>query len=104
MRLSKSWGVVIAASALFPMSSPIYAEGGYPIAGLRSDQRPSGAPFVTNVAKSDSWYGAALTGLQAPYPPSFRFLEDQGDWYTPFSRPGMTGPYDIRGWHEAKPK
>ena len=27
------------------------------------------------------------------------FLEDQGNWYTPFNHPGMTGRYDIRGWH-----
>ncbi|OYX43944.1 MAG: hypothetical protein B7Z02_07110 [Rhodobacterales bacterium 32-67-9] len=25
-----------------------------------------------------------------------KFLEDQGAWYTPFTRPGMTGPYKIR--------
>jgi len=38
--------------------------------------------------------------LQPPYPSNFRFLEDQQAWYTPFTQPGMTGAYDIRGWHQ----
>jgi hypothetical protein len=37
--------------------------------------------------------------VSQPYPASLRFLEDQGNWYTPFNRPGMLPPYDIRGWH-----
>lgn len=41
----------------------------------------------------------ALTGGEPPYPASLRFLEDQGAWHTPFTHPGMTGPYDIRRWH-----
>ncbi len=28
-----------------------------------------------------------------------RMKGSQGEWYTPFSRPGMPGPYDLRGWH-----
>ncbi len=45
------------------------------------------------------WYREALTGVERPYPYSLKFLEDQGAWYTPFNRPGMTGRYDIRHWH-----
>ena len=42
-----------------------------------------------------------MHGIEPPYPESLRFLNDQGGWYTPFIAPGMTGPYDIRGWHSA---
>ena len=48
----------------------------------------------------EQWYQRALTGVAPPYPSSLRFLEDQGEWYTPFNHPGMTGPYDIRRWHD----
>lgn len=44
-------------------------------------------------------------GITAPTPEAIKsFLKDQGAWYTPFSRPGMTGPYDIRGWHSQPPR
>ncbi len=71
----------------------------YPIAGLKPDQRPAGAPVIKEYQKIGDWYTQALHGLQPPYPDSFRFLEDQGGWHTPFNVPGMTGPYDIRNWH-----
>jgi len=45
----------------------------------------------------------ALHGIVPPAPDSLRFLRDQGNWYTPFSRPGMPGLYDIRGWHSNPP-
>jgi hypothetical protein len=69
------------------------------IAGVDPSVRPAGAPVITQFAKDAAWYRVALTGVEKPYPSSLRFLEDQGAWYTPFSRPGMTGPYDIRNWH-----
>jgi hypothetical protein len=71
----------------------------YPIAGLTPYERPAGAPVIEQVVKDDAWYQIALTGISKPYPASLRFLEDQGNWYTPFIHPGMTGRYDIRGWH-----
>jgi hypothetical protein len=74
----------------------------YPIAGIAPDQRPEGAPIVQQAEHDGAWYTTALTGLSQPYPRSFRFLEDQGEWYTPFNRPGMEAPYDIRGWHQQK--
>jgi len=74
----------------------------YPVAGLEPSQRPAGAPVVEHVEKDDAWYQEALTGITQPYPHSLRFLEDQGNWYTPFNRPGMLGPYDIRGWHDGE--
>ena len=72
---------------------------GYPIGGTTPYQRPAGAPAITAVHHDGAWYAHALTGVVPPYPASLRFLEDQGNWHTPFDRPGATGPYDIRGWY-----
>lgn len=69
------------------------------IAGLHPDRRPDEAPFVSTVQKDAGWYKQALQGVEPPYPGSLRFLEDQGNWYSPFLHPGMSGPYDFRGWH-----
>lgn len=74
-------------------------EGGYPIAGTQPSERPAGAPVIREVQKPEGWYTRALTGISQPYPPSLRFLEDQGNWHTPFNHPGMPIPYDIRGWY-----
>ena len=71
-----------------------------PVAGLAPQARPVGAPVITAMAKDAAWYRRALRGVQPPYPASLRFLEDQGAWHLPFIRPGMTGPYDIRHWHQ----
>ena len=79
------------------VATPALAD--FPVAGVRPYQRPDGAPVVTDVDKGPGWYDQALTGVSKPYPHSLRFLEDQGNWYTPFNRPGMNAPYDIRGWH-----
>ena len=56
-------------------------ESSYPIAGTQPSHRPQGAPVIQ------------------PYPYSLQFLEDQGNWHTPFTHPGMHGRYDIRGWY-----
>lgn len=72
------------------------------VAGLQSDRRPEGAPVVRDYAKDGAWYRQALSGVDQPYPASLRFLENQGAWFSPFIHPGMTGPYDIRGWHGPK--
>ncbi len=69
------------------------------VAGVEPSQRPDSAPVIEQVEKDGAWYAAALEGVQAPYPSSLRFLEAQGNWFNPFMKPGMTGPYDIRGHH-----
>lgn len=90
----------LMASAATPSSAQ--EPNGYPIAGLQPAERPEGAPVITEFEKDAAWYDKALTGITEPYPGSLRFLEDEGAWYTPFIHPGMTGPYDIRGWHHAR--
>ena len=76
------------------------ADPAYPIAGVTPYQRPAGAPVIQWVQHDRAWFEHALTGIQRPYPRSLYFLDNQGNWYTPFTRPGMTPPYDIRGWHQ----
>lgn len=68
------------------------------ISGLKPYQRPEGAPSIVQITHDSEWYTRALTGVSKPYPESLRFLDNQGNWYTPFDRPGMSAPYDIRGW------
>ena len=70
-----------------------------PIAGTQPSARPAGAPTLTEPVRDEAWQARALTGVEAPIPPSLGFLDDQGAWFTPFDHPGMTGPYDIRQWH-----
>ena len=86
--------------ALFLGSAAAWAEADSPfIAGVVPQERPKNAPTITTVEKGADWYANALHGVERPYPYSLRFLEDQGNWFNPFQKPGMTGPYDIRGWH-----
>lgn len=75
----------------------------YPIAGVEPSQRPQGAPVTEWVQHDESWFQQALTGIQPPFPRSLYFLDNQGYWDTPFNRPGMTGRYDLRGWHQPSP-
>ena len=86
-----------AVLLLTPLSS--YADKPYPIAGTQPDARPLGAPVIEWVKHDQAWFKHALTGIQPPFPRSLYFLDNQGNWYTPFNHPGLTGPYDTRGWH-----
>jgi|GEM_PF-1922492 len=94
---SKAIGGLLALS-LWPWTGWASAEVGY-IAGTRPWERPEQAPRIAEVHHDAAWYQHALTGVVPPYPASLRFLEDEGNWYTPFNHPGMFPPYDIRGWH-----
>ncbi len=89
----------LAVSMVMLAGATAVVEAEYPIAGTNPGQRPEGAPSISSVDHPGSWYTEALHGVSRPYPYSLRFLEDQGNWYTPFNRPGLTGYYDIRGWH-----
>lgn len=92
--------VLIVACCLCLQGTIAAAAESYSTAGLRPWQRPEGAPRLTNDPPIDKQQ--ALRGISQPVPTSLKFLDDQGGWFTPFTRPGMTGPYDLRGWH-AKP-
>lgn len=80
-------------------SANVQAEDIAYIAGTHPAERPAAAPTITEVQHDADWYTTALTGVGQPYPASLHFLENQGNWFSPFTHPGMTGRYDIRGWH-----
>lgn len=73
----------------------------YPYVNGYPHSRPANAPTAT-FERPLSWYATALTGISKPYPYSLMFLDNQGAWYTPFSRPGMPGYYDIRSLHKTR--
>lgn len=95
---ARSIPLTLLTLSLAYAAQAVAAEGQF-IAGTAPSQRPAGAPVIVDVTRDGEWYRRALTGISMPYPASLRFLEDQGNWYTPFIRPGMLPPYDIRGWH-----
>lgn len=98
MNTQRQWRAAVLV-VLIAQCGPIavHAASPYPVAGLAPHQRPVNAPAL----KSDPVLDAkrALHGVSAPIPDSLKFLDVQGGWFTPFTHPGMTGPYDLRGWH-----
>lgn len=72
------------------------------VAGSTPSQRPADAPKLAADNKDEAWYQQALKGVPAPYPAALCFLQHQGQWFTPFTRAGMTGPYDLRRWHASQ--
>jgi hypothetical protein len=101
MQRSRRWGrrTVKFLSAGCVATAVGVAEASFPVAGLAPYARPAGAPVLTQDARSPEWMRHALFGVSEPFPTSLLFLMYQGHWYTPFTRPGMPGIYDIRGWH-----
>lgn len=98
---------IFSCSLIFPVllmsaTSTLQADEITYIAGTNPAERPAAAPVLTEVQKDGAWYTRALTGVEQPYPSSLHFLENQGNWFTPFTHPGMASPYDIRGWHTEK--
>ena len=87
-----------AAGVALAMSSAVLGAQTV-VGGITPSIRPVDAPRIEHIARDESWFRQALTGVSTPFPPSLRFLDYQGEWHTPFNRPGMTGPYDIRRWH-----
>lgn len=71
------------------------------VAGTTPDRRPEAAPRISTFKLGPDALRSATKGVEKPHPQSLRFLDNQGAWYTPFDRPGMPGPYDIRGLHAA---
>lgn len=100
-RMSRGAGLQIAVVALGALAAPVAAEERV-VGGLTPSVRPAQAPRIYGVHFGSDWYRRALAGVSEPYPKSLYFLDNQGEWYTPFTRPGMPGPYDIRGLHSRR--
>jgi len=87
-------GMLAAGGAALALEA---AEPSAYIAGVAPDRRPVDAPVIRQAPALDE--KQAFRGIEQPYPASFSVFKDQGAWHTPFTLPGMTGPYDIRGYH-----
>lgn len=71
------------------------------IAGVRPYERPAGAPAL-RASDRDRSEQRQFRGVATPYPASLRFVANHGGWFTPFTEPGMTGRYDLRGYHNQR--
>ena len=75
------------------------------IAGVEPGMRRTDIPVITQIKRDPNWQKNALSGISAPTPQHvLNFLKDQGEWFSPFLHPGMSAPYDIRGWHKKSGK
>jgi len=90
---------ILVGIALHLFISAPHADESRWIAGLDPTTRPANAPTISTDQHSAVWHTQALNGISVPIPESLDFLDDQGNWFTPFTRPGMVGLYDLRGWH-----
>lgn len=87
----------------FMVASPqAQSDAGF-VAGLAPYERPANAPVISQALRSPEWSQRLVRGIEQPLPQGLHFLKDQGQWYTPFNRPGMPGYYDLRGWHKDSP-
>lgn len=98
-RFARAGAVAAALGALGAL--PCAAQDLPFVAGVDSSARPPQAPRITTFTPPPGWRERALHGVEQPYPPSLRWLDDQGAWFTPFAHPGATGPYDLRHWYGA---
>lgn len=96
-------GLLVVAGCIAACAPALAAES-FPIAGLAPDRRPEGAPVIREFVRPKNWEQQFFYGVSKPHPASLRWAADQGAWFTPFNHPGMTPPYDLRGWHRAKGK
>jgi hypothetical protein len=82
------------------MTSQVVWAGVYPVAGLTPDRRPEGAPVISEISDTKHIEQRLLYGIEKPVPESIQgWVGYQGRWFNPFAYPGMTGRYDLRGWH-----
>lgn len=98
---SNSWRIA-AVAVLALAAGAAQADEPVVVGGMTPSIRPPNAPSIQGVHYGRAWFSRALHGIGEPYPASLGFLGDQGEWYTPFNRPGMTSPYDIRGWYRPR--
>ena len=71
------------------------------LAGSAPAQRPAHAPTIKQHHITPEALGKRLHGVADPLPPNVVDAALSGSWFMPLAHPGMTGPYDLRGWHRA---
>lgn len=75
-----------------------------PVAGLQPDRRPVAAPRLLEAPVDADLRQRRLAGISQPWPGNVERIAEQGGWYSPMFLPGMSGPYDLRGWHRDRPR
>jgi hypothetical protein len=78
------------------------ARGADFVAGSAPAQRPVNAPAIKRHQITPETLGKRLHGIADPLPPNVVDAALAGAWFMPLAHPGMTGPYDLRGWHRAE--
>jgi hypothetical protein len=91
--------LALACASAFPAFA---RAADFPIAGLTPNQRPAGAPVIAKFTPPTNWDERMFHGISRPRPVNLSWTKDQGPWYTPFNRAGMTPPYDFRGWRTSQ--
>lgn len=92
VRLLLGIGMLAAGGAALAVEGgPAY------VAGMTPDSRRGDAPVIKEAPPFDE--KRTFRGIEQPHPGSLNVFKDQGSWHTPFTLPGMTAPYDIRGYH-----
>ena len=69
------------------------------VAGVHPHQRPDGAPRLTEDVRTPEQLKRELHGVEKPVPGNVESIAATGNWWVPLRQPGMTKPYDPRGWH-----
>ena len=72
------------------------------VAGSAPGQRPTNAPTIKQHQMTPEALGKRLHGVADPLPNNVVDAAVAGSWFMPLAHPGMTGPYDLRGWHRAR--
>ena len=80
--------------------SAVGAQSGF-VPGLQPDRRPPGAPVITEATFTPEQMARFLRGIEGQPPGNVTAIVATGQWYVPMRHPGMTPPYDLRGWHAA---
>lgn len=100
-RISVAAAAVFMASAIASYALRAAEPEAVAIAGVRPYERPAGAPAM-RASDRDRSDERQFRGVVAPYPATLRFVANHGGWFTPFTEPGMTGRYDLRGYHNQR--
>lgn len=98
-----AWGFLVLSSCLACSLNAFAQDSAPPVAGLQPDRRPDAAPVLRTAPVDAAIKNTRLTGITAPWPGNVERIAEQGAWYSPMFHPGMGGPYDLRGWHTARP-
>jgi hypothetical protein len=93
--------ISLIALALAATAGASWAQAPGFVAGLHSDRRPDNAPQITQQTTSPETLARDLRGIEGTPPGNVESIVATGAWWVPMRGPGMTPPYDPRGWHSA---